>query len=142
MRVLVTGSRDWPDPDTVAAALDQALADNPPGQQFTLVHGMCPTGADRHAEQWAAGQGDRVWVERHPAAWDHCAPNCQPGHRRRDHEGRQYCPSAGPRRNLRMVRAGADLCLAFLHGDSRGAAKTAQLAKKHGIPTTIHRGST
>jgi hypothetical protein len=43
MRILVTGSRDWPDAEMVADILD--LSEKFYGR-FTLVHGACPTGAD------------------------------------------------------------------------------------------------
>lgn len=49
-RVLVTGSRDWPTPETVWAALndirDEALITD---RRLVVVHGACPRGADAHA---------------------------------------------------------------------------------------------
>jgi hypothetical protein len=42
--------------------------------------------------------------------------------------------AAGPRRNVRMVAEGADLCLGFIRNGSRGASHTVALARRAGIP--------
>jgi hypothetical protein len=131
MRILVTGSRDWDDDSAVLSALDEA-ADF--GRKPTVVvHGACPTGADRLASEWVEAQYNQpfepdVHEERHPADWS---------------QGRK----AGPERNAAMVALGADLCLAFI-GDcssprctkpgrhpSHGASGCADLAERAGIPT-------
>ncbi|MFJ5967918.1 SLOG family protein [Streptomyces sp. NPDC093060] len=119
-RVLVTGSRDWPTPSTVWAALnntrEEALL---AGQHLAVVHGACPTGADAHAAHWAetARQfATGVTEERHPADWT------------------RHGKSAGFRRNAEMVNLGADICLAFIKDGSRGASHTARLAEQAGIP--------
>ncbi len=126
MRVLITGSRGWEDRRTIFRALtDIALVNDFEHDEFVLVSGACPTGADRIGEDVAEEIG---WaVERHPADWD------------------AHGNAAGFIRNAEMVRSGADVCLAFItdctsprcdepepHA-SHGASHTADLAEKAGI---------
>ncbi|MFD4934469.1 DUF2493 domain-containing protein [Streptomyces virginiae] len=113
-RVIVTGSRDWDDPDTIHAALAELYARTPAEQDFILVHGGCPTGADAIAHAWALPTGAVIDV--FVADWA------------------SHGKSAGPRRNARMVAEGADMCLAFIKNRSRGASHTARLAERAGIP--------
>jgi len=129
MRVLVTGSRDWSDRTAIYRALyehcqskwemgydgDGHPVDYLPPTDFVLVHGACPTGADAIADGWGIIQW--VTVERHPAKWD------------------KYGKRAGFLRNAEMVAMGADLCLAFIKDNSRGATMCANLAESVGIPT-------
>jgi hypothetical protein len=118
-RVLVTGSRDWTDWDTFAAALaaEASLAASQ-GRELVVVHGHARKGADAYADAWA--YRNRAAVERHPAAW-------------RLHG--VYNPQAGLARNRKMVGLGADVCLAFIREGSRGASHCARLAEEAGIPT-------
>jgi hypothetical protein len=119
-RVLVTGSRDWPTPAVVWAALNDVREDALlAGRNLVVVHGACPSGADAHAAGWceiAAQFAHGVTEERHRAAWE------------------QHGKSAGFRRNAEMVNLGADVCLAFIRNGSRGACHTAALAEAAGIP--------
>lgn len=110
-RVLVTGSRTWTDTATIRDALAGQWGDG----TAVLVTGACPRGADRFAEQCWTAWGGRV--ERHPADWD------------------RHGRSAGYRRNAAMVNRGADVCLAFVHGEARGTRHAADLAARAGIPT-------
>jgi len=99
-RVLVTGSRTWTDTGTIRDTLASVWGDG----SAVLVSGGCPRGADRLAEAcWTRWGGH---VERHPADWD------------------RHGRAAGYRRNTAMVNRGADLCLAFLRGNSRAVPAT------------------
>ncbi|MGW5852116.1 SLOG family protein [Streptomyces sp. NPDC055254] len=115
-RILVTGSRDWPTPEVITAALDEEYALTPADRDVILVHGGCPTGADAIAHTWA-GKHPAISIDIFLAQWDT--------------QGR----AAGPIRNARMVAAGADVCLAFIKNGSRGATHAARLADRAGIPT-------
>jgi hypothetical protein len=116
-RVLVTGSRDWDDVAAVINAYAQAMIylDT---SKFVVVSGACPTGADQICEELWIGD-----IERHPADWAKYA--------RPDGKGNP----AGFIRNAEMVKLGADLCLAFIKDNSKGASMTADLAEKSGIET-------
>lgn len=117
-RILVTGSRDWDDWQTLTYALFDAVDDY---GEVVVVHGQCPTGADAMAD-WV---GENLLpflevvsarVERHPAKWSELGKR------------------GGFVRNAEMVNLGADVCLAFIKNGSRGASHTADLAEKAGIP--------
>lgn len=118
-RILVSGSRDWTDRQFVWNALDSAACLLAPDAErplsvVSVVHGACPTGADKHADDFC--KRFVVAVERHPADWE--------THGRR----------AGYLRNQEMVDAGADIVLVFNKNSSRGASMTARLAREAGLP--------
>jgi hypothetical protein len=125
-RILITGSRDWEDEERLRKAIIDAVVrvceetgNHGETDWVTIVHGACPTGADRMADELAKVCN---WnVERHPADW----------HR--------YRKAAGYRRNADMVNAGADICLAFIRNESAGATHCSDLAEKAGIEVERYR---
>lgn len=120
IRILITGSRDWPNDGSVEIALNMYLALSPVGEELVIVHGDCPTGADAYAKAWAIDNLDmNVTQEPHPADW------------------KKFGKFAGPKRNREMVELGADECVAFIGPGSKGAAGCAALADEAGIPTYI-----
>lgn len=130
----LTGSRKWPDPrlleDTLLEAWHDALQDGYSG--IELIHG-CADGADTIGDHWAKRNG--ILVRERPADWEGpCAPECPPGHRRRNRRGAEYCPLAGHRRNQGMVDEGPRLFVAASHQNSSGTADCVRRAKKAGIP--------
>lgn len=134
-RVLVTGSRDWPDIERVRHELSRIYDELAATRLMVVVHGVCPTGADAHARQWVRDRqrfGEPAIEDPHRAQW---RPNGV------------LDRSAGFKRNARMVELGADVCLAFIgpctkpgcrepqpHG-SHGATHCADLAEQAGIET-------
>lgn len=111
VRVLVCGSRDWTALDPIRARLNLVP------EVATIVHGDCPSGADRLADVAARMLGHEV--EPHPANWK---------------LGRK----AGPIRNNEMLDSGIDLVLAFHLDGSRGTQHTIDGARRRGIPVEVH----
>lgn len=119
-RLLITGSRDWDDLDTLMQELTIAWINLGEGDDVILVSGNCPTGADKAAEDyWRRSHFGPI--ERHPADWD------------------KHGKRAGFIRNSEMAKLGADMCLAFLKKDSKGTRMMINLAEKAGIPTVVAR---
>jgi hypothetical protein len=122
-RLLFTGSRSFDDRAAIWVALDivaeSALACG--YDRVVLVHGACPDGGDAHADAWfRAKRGEMpLGVERHQANWDLL--------KRR----------AGYLRNIEMVQAGADVCLAAIRDESKGATMCAELAERAGITVQV-----
>ncbi len=110
MRVIVCGSRDWTNREAIADRLFDLPTDS------VIVHGAAK-GADKIAGQEAEKLG--LLVEQHPADWDY------------------YGKRAGFVRNERMAVIGADLCIAFWDGRSKGTAMMVDLADKYGIPLEL-----
>lgn len=134
--ILVTGCRDWIDREAVANALSAESnglsvhsADIPRGNwhdEAAVIHGHCPTGADRIADEVATEMG--FSVHSMPADWA------------------KHGKAAGPIRNRQMVQAaiairnmshGRAVCLAFWDGESRGTWNCIQEAVRAGLPVRI-----
>lgn len=107
MRVLVTGGRDFNDPDLLNNALDQLHQQH---HFTTLVHGDAK-GADRLAHQWATN--NNVPTEPHPANW------------------KKHGKAAGPIRNREMLDTKPELVVAFPGG--KGTADMTRQATNAGI---------
>ena len=112
MRVIVCGGRAYSDRARVFSALDRLHAEK---GIDCVIHGACPTGADRWADEWAKERG--VAVEPHPADWIRL--------------GRW----AGPCRNSEMIDAKPDGVVAFPGG--RG---TADMVRRTEEPPPIGAG--
>jgi hypothetical protein len=119
-RILITGSRTWRDFLRIRLALGDVLSEiNDPNVIITIVHGACPSGADFLASEWVKlirhDYRYTIMEERHRADW------------------KRYRKSAGYIRNAKMVSLGADIVLAFIHNESKGASHTARTAEKAGL---------
>lgn len=123
-RILVTGSRDWDDWQTLAKALFEEANDNYYAG-VVVVHGACPTGAD-----YGAG-----WITRNLLCYTENGAVEDP-HPAKWREGGLFDSGAGFKRNLEMVALGADVCLAFFKegAPNKGTAHCASAAEKAGIP--------
>jgi hypothetical protein len=125
VRILVTGSRDWPYQEVVWQELARSVAFLRQGHgDVTIVDGACPSGADNMAHGWvehlhSLGAASHIASERHPANWT------------------QDGKAAGVIRNQRMVNLGADLCLAFRFNLSRGTTDCLHRAAWAGIPCCL-----
>ena len=119
-RVVVTGSRTWTDRDAIWTSLDHiAAAARKTGIPVIVAHGNAP-GADELADAWVTARKELGWpveVARYPAEWS------------------RYGKRAGYKRNVRMLKPGADVVLAFILDGSPGASMCADLAEAEGIPT-------
>jgi hypothetical protein len=117
-RIIVCGSRTFTDRKCIVAWLRQMTVRERRVGPITIVHGACPTGADAIVDEEAPKYG--FAVEQRPADWS---------------LGRK----AGPLRNREMRDAGADECIAFWDGKSRGTLGMVNLARDHGIRTAVYR---
>lgn len=123
MRILVTGSRDFPNnPEIVKIALlnardwlyDQGVS---PDGEILLVHGAA-RGLDQLAARVASEQ--LGWhLEAHPAQWGTHTNACP-----RHHHGQKTCKMAGHRRNQEMIDTGVDIVVAFpMHPRNSGGSR-------------------
>jgi hypothetical protein len=118
-RVLVTGSRNWEEHTVIWDKLDfEANRAWQSGLRVIVVHGACPSGADKQADDWVRERTHAGWpveAEPHPAAWSTLGAR------------------AGPTRNRYMVSRGADVVLAFILDESAGASGCLKEARKAGL---------
>lgn len=121
-RLLVTGSRKWTNKDRLEATLRGVLEQWGNPSDATLVVGGA-AGADTLAEGF--WRSLNLPVEVYPVSaqdWD------------------KFGPAAGPMRNGRMVETGADLCVGFIQGESRGTRDCMRQARHSRIPVFEVRG--
>jgi hypothetical protein len=132
-RLLLAGSPNWRNTrvratgelwdttlqDVMVVALDAAWRELGKPLRPVLVHGACPTGADRMADElWRNLWG---WpTEEHPADWE------------------AHGKAGDPIRNQHMVSLGADLCVGFPLGESCGTYGCLALADAAEIPTRVY----
>ena len=115
-RILCTGSRAFTDEQAISETLVGlcAFGDD---ETILIVHGACPSGADALVNYEARRIG--YAVEKHPADWA------------------KHGKAAGFVRNGYMVSLGADMCLAFWDGESKGTLDCLTRAVKASIPVRI-----
>lgn len=112
VKILVTGSRDWDDYNTIVHTLIQI---NPlMGRTHTLIQGGA-RGADQLA--FEAGQAMAWTPQTVPAKWT------------------EHGKAAGFIRNQEMVDMNPDVCVVFRRNMSRGATDCGNRAEKAGIKT-------
>lgn len=120
MRILITGSRTWDDVTTISQAIREIVHSAGAEKDDTvIVHGACPRGADAIAD--ALARQWEVTVETHAADWA------------------THGKKAGFLRNKEMVDMGADVLLAFIKDNSKGATHTVNLAQAAGLRAVIYR---
>lgn len=125
-RLLITGSRYLKDCEFVWMPLWHMIHKH---ESMIVVHGDCPTGADKFAKDWVYLDGQQwnqssprstverlVLAEAYPAQWN------------------VRGKAAGPIRNQQMVNLGADSCFAFPTAESRGTYDCMARAFSAGIP--------
>jgi len=116
-KVLVTGSRDWPYPESVYAALFKQYNVY---DKFILIHGDCPNGADAIAKQWILDNPTIAVEDPHPADWE------------------RFGKSAGFKRNAEMILCQPDVVLGFRMNMSKGTSHTLGLAQDAKIPSLTY----
>lgn len=133
MRILVTGSREWSDYNSVVRALTVAIetlhTENPDVKTITVVHGGA-RGADRmagrfvdQARDFLRGKGITLKEEIHPVT----------------PEEWKRSRGAGLARNQKMVDLGADIAVAFQKAGSKGTQHCINACKKADIDIWIYK---
>ena len=121
MRSLYAGSRDFTDYHLILHTMREQLHRCwTTGENLTIIHGAAQ-GADLLAAQAAAALG--LEAEPHPAQWQ------------------EYGRKAGPIRNREMLESGIDNAHAFISKpleESKGTQHMVKIARKAGVPVTIH----
>ena len=111
---MITGSRDFADEALVDKVITDLVNDcHRAGDKLIIVHGACPTGADKFADTVAKklqARGHNIVIEAYPANWS------------------MFGASAGPRRNAAMFERPTLRCIAFWDGHSTGTLNTIQQA--------------
>jgi hypothetical protein len=128
-RVMVTGSRDWTNRDTI----HRAFRDHAPAGEVELLHGAAP-GADTIAAEIAEELGWRVRT--FPADW-RVTPDTPTGRIRRRPDGSLYDAAAGIVRNLAMLNEQPHVVLAFQRNGSRGTQHVIDEAHRRGIQVYV-----
>jgi hypothetical protein len=132
MRVIVTGDRRWYAPDLAVQVVNRLLFRY--GPDLVIVHGAAE-GIDRSFAKACQALG--VEQEPHPARWKELkAVGAVVRYDRRKHP---YNANAGPERNAEMVKAGAEMCVAFHRflAESRETKDCVRRAIEAGIPTYL-----
>jgi hypothetical protein len=128
MRVIVTGCRDWMWPDLVEKELEQLWGDLDCYEALIVVHGDCPTGADRFAKEWVEKKVQQMRREGSKAN----PPEEEPHPYKRELGKR-----GGPVRNQEMAEDGGHLCLAFHDGIGDGTRNMMTEATLHRIRVVV-----
>lgn len=132
LRILGTGSRAHPEPAKVEKILEVFCSYAEAAYRWKyepiLVNGGCLTSPDDKKQGFKsvdeifndyAERFDDVHSEIHLAEWN------------------KHGRAAGPIRNRKMVKLGADFCLGFPVGKSAGTRHCIREAQSHEIPTLI-----
>ncbi len=103
-RVLITGDRNWTDQQAINTFIDSL------GSDTIIIHGVCPTGADKMANDYAASKG--MIIDAYPADW------------------KRYRRGAGPVRNQQMLDEGKPDLVVFFHNDLGQSKGTADMVRR------------
>lgn len=106
MKIIVTGGRDYSNPDHIFEVLDDLAPD-------TVVFGDCRTGADSMALEWCRANG-AIFIG-YPANWT------------------RFDRAAGPIRNGLMVRDNQDATYLVAFKGGKGTNDCLEKAKRVGI---------